>query len=252
MTDPTERFSTRVENYIAYRPSYPPEVVELLAARYGLRPGADVADVGSGTGILAQLLLAAGARVFGVEPNREMREAAERLLRDEVGFTSVDGTAEATTLPDGSVDLVTAAQAFHWFDPPAARAEFRRILRPGGFVVLIWNDRRVDTTPFLAGYEELLHRFSGDYAEVNHKQVDDAALRRFFGGDYDSASFENRQRFDYAGLQGRLLSSSYAPEAGDPRHAPMLAALRELFDAQQQDGAVSFDYDTRVFAGRLQ
>lgn len=252
MIDPTKRFSSRVENYIKYRPGYPPAVLDLLREQCGLTPASVVADVGSGTGILSELFLRNGNRVFAVEPNPEMRAAGERLLRDYPNFTSVDGTAEATTLPDRSVDFVTAGQAFHWFDPRRARAEFARILRPGGWVALIWNDRRIDSSPFLQAYEQLLRRYSLDYRTVDHKHIDAAVLRPFFGpAGYTLAAFANRQDFDYAGLAGRLMSSSYAPEAGHPNHRPMLEHLRAIFDAHQVDGAVAFEYETQVYYGHL-
>ena len=252
MAEPTRRFSSRVESYVKYRPSYPAGVVDLLATECGLRAGTLVADVGSGTGLLAELLLRRGCQVYGVEPNPEMRAAGERLLSGYTHFVSVDGTAEATTLPDRGVDCVTAGQAFHWFDRGGARAEFARILRPGGWVALVWNDRRVATTPFLAAYERLLQTYAVDYGQVNHKLVDDAAIGAFFApGGFRTASFENRQEFDYAGLQGRLLSSSYTPEPGHPSYDPMLAELRRIFEAHQSGGRVMFDYDTIVYYGQL-
>ena len=252
MADPTRRFSSRVDSYVKYRPSYPPGVAELLAAECGLPAGAVVADVGSGTGLLSELLLRRGWRVYGVEPNPEMRGAGERLLASYADFVSVDGTAEATALPDRGVDCVTAGQAFHWFDRQRARAEFARILRPGGWVALVWNDRRVATTPFQAEYERLLRTHAVDYAQVNHKLVDDAAIGAFFApGGFRTAHFENYQEFDYTGLQGRLLSSSYPPEPGRPGYEPMLAELREIFDAHQSAGRVRFDYDTIVYYGQL-
>lgn len=252
MADPTRRFSSRVDSYVKYRPSYPPGVAELLAAECGLPAGAVVADVGSGTGLLSELLLRRGWRVYGVEPNPEMRGAGERLLASYADFVSVDGTAEATALPDRGVDCVTAGQAFHWFDRQRARAEFARILRPGGWVALVWNDRRVATTPFQAEYERLLRTHAVDYAQVNHKLVDDAAIGAFFApGGFRTAHFENYQEFDYTGLQGRLLSSSYTPEPGRPGYEPMLAELREIFDAHQSAGRVRFDYDTIVYYGQL-
>ena len=252
MADPTRRFSSRVESYIRYRPSYPAGVADLLAAECGLRAGSIVADVGSGTGLLAELFLRRGCQVYCVEPNPEMRAAGERLLGDRAGFVSVDGTAEATTLPDRSVEFVTAGQAFHWFDRGRARAEFARILRPGGWAALVWNDRRVATTPFLTAYERLLQTYAVDYAQVNHKLVDDAAIGAFFApGGFRAATFENRQVLDLAGAQGRLLSSSYTPEPGHPGYAPMLAELRKIFDAHQSGGQVAFDYDTIVYYGRL-
>ena len=251
MSDSTRRFSSRVENYVKYRPGYPPAVVDLLAAECGLHAGSVVADVGSGTGLLTELFLKHDARAYGVEPNREMREAGERRLRGYPTFTSVDGTAEATSLPDRSVDFVTAGQAFHWFDHARARVEFARVLRPGGWVVLVWNERR-GATPFLAAYEQLLHEYAVDYAAINHRQVGAEAIGAFFApGSYTKATFENRQVFDFDGLAGRLLSSSYAPEPGHPRHVPMLGELRAIFAAHQRDGSVAFEYDTEVYYGRL-
>jgi SAM-dependent methyltransferase len=252
MTDPTQRFSSRVENYIKFRPGYPPAVLELLARKCGLTGTSVVADVGSGTGILTGLLLQSGGRIFAVEPNREMREAAEKLLGGNPNFTSVTGSAETTWLPDRSMDVITAGQAFHWFDRARMRPEFLRILKPGGWVVLIWNDRNITAHPFFRAYEQLLLTFGTDYAAVNHKNVDEQVLGSFFGPKgYGSASFPNDQTFDFDGLKGRLLSSSYAPEPGDPRHVPMLEALESLFQTYQTHGKVTFDYDTTVFYGRL-
>ena len=247
----TERFSTRVANYVAYRPRYPEAVCECLRRRCGWSASAVVADIGSGTGILSELLLRHGNRVYGVEPNREMREAGELELRRYPEFHSVAGTAEATTLPAASVDLVTAGQAFHWFDRAAAAVEFRRILRAGGWVVLIWNDRRREGSPFAEAYERLLQRFSTDYEKVDHKNITDAVLEEFFRGGYSVDVCENRQMFDSAGLEGRLLSSSYAPEAGHPGHAGMMEELGRIFEAHQVEGRVPFDYETKVYCGRL-
>jgi len=250
--DPTQRFSTRVDNYIKFRPSYPRAIIDLLESEYGLMHDSIVADVGSGTGLLARLFLDHGNVVFGVEPNREMREAGEQLLQDYDRFTSVDGTDEATTLPDHYVDFVTAGQAFHWFDRERARGEWKRILNPKGWAVLVWNERRSNASPFLAGYEQLLLTFATDYAAVNHKQVDAGPISRFFGpAGFTLHTFENRRDFDFEALKGRLLSSSYAPETGHPDHAPMIAELRRLFDIHQTGGAVSFEYDTQVYIGRL-
>ena len=250
--EPTRRFSDRVENYIRFRPSYPAGVFVALREHAGLGPGGVVADVGSGTGIFAQLLLPHCARVFGVEPNDAMRAAAEQLLAGAANFTSRPGTAEATGLPDASVDLVTAAQAFHWFVGPACRREFARILRPGGGVALVWNERLADATPFLAGYEALLRRHATDYDQVNHVNIEPAALAAFFGpAGMTTLEFPNAQDFDLAGLQGRLLSSSYAPNAGQPGHEAMMAELNELHARNQQHGRVSFLYTTKLHFGRL-
>ena len=250
MTDPTQRFSDRVADYVRYRPGYPPGVLEALRDRAGLDASTVVADVGSGTGISAELFLRNGNAVFGVEPNAEMRAAAERLLAGTGRFTSVNGTAEATTLPGASVGLVVAGQAFHWFRPAEARAEFARILRPGGYVALVWNVRRLGATPFLRDYEALLQRFGTDYREVSHRTVDVARLETFFSDEaFARDVFDNEQRFDLAGLTGRLLSSSYAPTARHPDHEPMLAELARLFEAHEAGGTVCLEYDTKVYIG---
>ncbi len=247
----TSRFSDRVENYVRYRPGYPAEVLVALKDECGLRPQQVVADIASGTGIWTRLLLENGNRVFGVEPNAEMREAGERLLERFPNFTSVAGTAEATTLGDASVDFVTAAQAAHWFDRVNARREFVRILNPGGSLVLLWNEREIDTTPFLLDYEQLLLAYGTDYEEVRHERTTDAVNEFFDPLPFQERTFPMRQEFDYPGLQGRLLSSSYAPGPGHPKHEPMLGELRRIFEAHARDNHVSFDYKTRVYFGQL-
>ena len=250
--DAKERFSDRVENYIKYRPGYPDEVIPFLRDAVGLMPTATVADVGSGTGLLARLFLEYGNRVFGVEPNDAMRNAGSRFLQEHGRFHPIRGTAEATTLKGKTVNLVAAGQAFHWFDPEPAREEFRRILVPEGQVVLIWNDRKTDATPFLAEYDTLLHEEGIDYAEVNHQDVDSARLGAFFGPEpFGTKVFPNRQVFDWDGLYGRAMSSSYVPADGHPNHARFTDRLREVYDRHAAEGTVSFEYDTRVYYGRL-
>lgn len=252
-TNPTQRFSNRVENYIKYRPHYPQALWEFFYNTLHLTERSIIAEVGSGTGILTAPLLQAGATVYAIEPNRDMREAAERLLFDRAEFISIDGTAEHTNLSDKSVDMVVAAQAFHWFDREATKAEFRRIIRPGGFVVLIWNDRRTDTTPFLREYEGLLLELATDYKEVNHKNIDEVALGEFFSpASYNTATFDNVQYFDYEGLAGRLLSSSYAPLPGHPNYELMMTKLRDIFNRHAHAGRVAFEYDTRVYYGTVE
>jgi SAM-dependent methyltransferase len=248
---PTERFSNRVGDYVRYRPGYPPEVVALLRELTGLAPGWRIADIGSGTGISTSTLLDAGHEVFAVEPNKEMREAAESLLRERPGFHSVDGTAEATGLEPGSVDLVVAAQAFHWFDRDAARAEMARILRPDGWVALIWNVRQTASSEFLRELEALLLDYSIDYARVRHENVTDDVVRAFLTRDYGKRTFEHAQVFDLDGLRGRIASASYVPAPGHPGHEPLFAELEQLFERRSENGRVRFVYDAVVHAGRL-
>lgn len=248
----TQRFSSRVENYIKYRPRYPQAVVDLLRCECQLTPASVIADIGSGTGILTEMFLQIGNSVFAIEPNKEMREAAERLLGSNTNFRSVAATAEATTLTDRSVDIITAGQAFHWFDRDKSRAEFLRILKPGGWVVLIWNDRNISERPFFKAYENLLVTYGTDYEAVGHKHVDAEIIGSFFGAlPFKQTQFPNQQEFDLEGLQGRLMSSSYAPEPGHPKHAPMLNALDKIFKEYQSAGKVIFEYDTTVYYGRL-
>lgn len=249
--DPTGRFSDRVANYVAYRPGYPEALSDALRRDVGLSATSTVADIGSGTGISTDLLLRLGCEVYAVEPNAAMRQAAETRFTGETRFHSVAARAESTTLPAASVDAVIAGQAFHWFEPCQTHREFARILRPGGRVVLFWNTRRVDGTPFLVAYEQLLLEFGTDYTQVDHRHVDAATLEAFFGGPYESRVFAQEQVFDFDGIRGRLLSSSYVPSPDSPRHAPMLEALRRIVDAHQQDGRVRLTYDTELFFGVL-
>ena len=248
--DATERFSSRVENYVRYRPGYPREVVDLLKKECGLTLESVIADIAFGTGIFTRMLVEHGNRVFGVEPNADMRRAGEQFLTSHSRFTSVTGTAEATTLSDHSVDIVTAAQAAHWFDREKARREFIRILKPGGWLVLLWNDRRLDSTEFLRQYEQLLRTYGTDYEDVRQQGMT-LAIEGFFGQSVQTRAFEYKQTFDYAGLEGRLLSSSYVPQQDHPKYDPMLRELRRIFDDNQLNGKVSFDYDTRIYYGHL-
>lgn len=252
MPDPTARFADRVGDYVRTRPGYPPAVLDLLRAEAGLTPATVVADVGSGTGLSAEMFLKNGNVVYGVEPNREMRAAAEQLLAGDPHFHSVGGSAEATTLPDASVELVVAGQAFHWFDAPRARAEFRRVLRPGGVAVLMWNTRRTDGTPFLRGYEAMLQRFGTDYREVVHTNVDREQLAAFFGPEgFKYFKLANEQWFDREGVRGRTRSSSFTPPPGHPDFEPMMRELDRLYDAFHEGGRVRFEYDTEVYVGRV-
>src|SRR6266478_4899906 len=240
---PTARFSNRVENYVRYRPGYPPEVLELLRAECGLRPSHAVADIASGTGVFTRFLLENGNSVFAVEPNAAMREMGIQQL-ESIGsnrLVSVAGSAEKTTLRSASVDFVTAAQAAHWFDLPCARAEFARILRPDGWCVLIWNERCTASTPFLRSYEQLLLTYGTDYKEVRHERTT-AMIHEFFTPALcRERVFGLRQQLGYEGAAGRLLSSSYAPLEGHPSHAPMMEELRRIFRSHAKDGRASSD-----------
>jgi SAM-dependent methyltransferase len=250
-TDPTLRFSSRVENYVRFRPGYPAAILDLLRTECGLTLESRVADIASGTGIFTRMLLENGNPVYAVEPNQEMRHAAERLLAAYPNFVSVNGTAEATSLAEHSLDLVTAAQAAHWFDRVRARGEFARILKPGGWLVFLWNERRTDATPFLQAYEQLLLAYGTDYQQVRHERTTDAIDSFFDPAPCKEKDFAMQQEFDYASLEGRLLSSSYAPLATDPGYESMLRELRRIFDAHASNGRILMSYTTRVYYGHL-
>ena len=250
--DSKNRFSSRVADYLRYRPHYPIGVLELLREHSGLSPAHTIADIGSGTGFLAELFLKNGNAVFGVEPNKEMREAGEEYLAAYPRFTSINASAEATTLPDASVDFVTAGQSFHWFAPAATRREFLRILRPHGWVAVVWNDRSTSSSSFADAYEDLLQRYGTDYARVKNSYPQPKDIRAFFQHEnFLTREIPNYQIFDLDGLRGRLRSSSYAPTEGHPNFAPMMAALDSLFYEHQREGRVRMEFSTIAYLGQL-
>lgn len=250
---PTERFSDRAQAYAAARPGYPQDIATALLRAFDLPPDAVVADLGSGTGLSCEPFLRAGLAVIGVEPNDAMRAAGDRQLASFGAFRSVKGTAEATTLPDASVDLVIAAQAAHWFEPRAAGQEAMRILKRPPHAALVWNDRAARGDAFAEGYEALLVEHGGEeYARVRHRHAHHDLVAAFFGhAGYRELRFANPTALDFETLAQRLVSASYVPTPDKPGHAPMMAALRLLFDATQRDGRVTMVYETRVFLGDL-
>jgi len=249
--DPTSRFGERVDDYVKARPSYPAELLDVLARECGLTKKSVVADLGSGTGIFTRLLLESGATVYAVEPNDEMRGAAERDLASE-RLHSVRGRAEATTLPDASIDLATAAQAFHWFDVEATRRELVRILRPDGFTALVWNDRDTKSTPFLRAFEALLVAHCPKYPELQGKA--DAVSKFdavFCKNGWQRYTLANRQDLTRDLLVARVMSASYAPKQGTPEHAAIVAALDALFaEHAGESDTVGIMYSTVVITGR--
>ncbi|NOS84478.1 MAG: class I SAM-dependent methyltransferase [Ignavibacteria bacterium] len=247
MSNSTTRFSDRVENYIKYRPGYPAEMIDYLKSEGILKSDSIIADIGSGTGISAELLLENGNTVYGVEPNDAMREAAEKLLSAYSYFRSINASAEDTRLPTNSIDLIVCAQAFHWFDIQKAKIEFERILKPTGKICLMWNERILDGNPFLIDYENLLLKYGTDYKNVRHENIDEKKLNEFFKNRYIKKTFPNKQVFDLAGVTGRLLSSSYTPQYDSPLYEPMLAELNEIFEKNQVNGKIEFLYYTNLF-----
>lgn len=252
MKNSTTRFSDRVENYIKYRPGYPARVLGILTSDCHLSSDSLIVDIGSGTGISTRLFLENQNTVYGVEPNTEMRQAAENFFKDNPHFHSINATAEQTHLPGDLFDFIIAGQAFHWFDREQTKLEFQRILKPQGWVVLLWNQRKTDTSPFLVAYENMLLEFATDYQEVNHTQISQADFTQFFAPHpLHTRTLPHSQTFDFESLKGRLLSSSYCPNVGQLGYESMLVRLQEIFAEHQTEGSVLFEYDTTLFYGHL-
>lgn len=253
MSKGIEIFTPLAEDYARYRPGYPTEALHELTRVCGLTPDWVVADIGSGTGNLARVFLETGHQVIGVEPNREMRELAERQLSEFKTFRSLDGTAEDIPIKANSIDLVTVGQALHWFDVDRARAEFRRTLRPSGWVAVLWNDRRSEVTPFDQEYNTLCGKCaSAQPAPISAPPLD-SGLDRFFGDiTPHEANIPHIMRHDLEGLLGRARSSGHIPQSGAPGHDELTALMTDLFVRHQREGTVEFHYTTQLYVGRLE
>ncbi|MFX1433926.1 MAG: class I SAM-dependent methyltransferase [Promethearchaeota archaeon] len=242
--DPKKRFSSRVENYIKFRPNYPSEIIKFLKEKKILIKDSIIADIGSGTGILSEIFLKNGNVVYGIEPNADMRNAAEKLLENYSDFITVDGSAESTNLKGKSIDIITVGQAFHWFDIKQTQKEFRRILKEGGYVILIWNNRKKSDSGFSTEYEKFITKYGKDYKFTRKDETD---INNFFK--YEKEVFYNYQDFDFEGLKGRLLSASYIPLENSPEYEDMIKELAFIFDKYQHDGTIKLEYDTEVYYG---
>jgi SAM-dependent methyltransferase len=248
MTDSTQRFSDRVEAYVKFRPGYPVELVQTLLQKTSPRT---VADIGSGTGIFTRLLLDQELKVFAVEPNANMRHASEALFSEHPHFNSLDAPAEHTGLADNSIDLITAAQAFHWFNNATTKAEFRRILKPDGKLALIWNKRKT-SQPFQHAYDAILRAYVPEYGVVNHMNLSEADIADFFvNGHMEVLRFDNSQQLPFSGLLGRLKSSSYCPAENSPQYPSLAAELAALFEQFAVNDVIDFQYDTQLYLGTI-
>jgi ubiquinone/menaquinone biosynthesis C-methylase UbiE len=251
MQNSTTRFSNRVEQYVKYRPTYPKDIIPFLERTVGLNSSFAVTDIGSGTGISSKIFLDYGNMVYAVEPNKEMRNKAEELLQQYNSFISINGTAEQTTLEDASADMIISGQAFHWFDATKTKKEFRRIAKAHTYCVLIWNERLV-ASPFEKAYEQLLLDYSGDYKNVNHKNISEQKIADFFSpNNFILQVFPNKQVFDFEALKGRLLSSSYTPDESHPSFRGMIDTLQKNFEKYQINNTVQFNYETKLYTGKI-
>jgi len=251
-TDPTSRFSGRVESYRLHRPGYPAAIVDLLASECGLNSDSVIADIAAGTGLLTEIFLERNFEVIAVEPNQQMREACSSLISQHPRLRCVDGIAEATSLADHSIDLITVGQAMHWFHLNRTRNEFVRVLRPGGWCAVLYNNRRMTGDAFHEGYENILIEFGADYSAVRDSHFTEDRLAAFFApGPMRTAHFENSQQLTLEALMGRILSSSYMPQPGQPRYEEMSCAVADLFAHNETGGHVRMEYDCAVCYGQL-
>jgi len=248
--DSISRFSNRVENYVKYRPHYPAEIIDFLKSENIFKIDSVIADIGSGTGISSELFLQNGNIVYGVEPGKEMREAAENIFADHKNFISINGTAENTSLESGSIDIVIAGQAFHWFDQVKAKTEFSRIIKPGGKIIFMWNVKKDDGRGLMKDYIELLVNTSPEYNEVKHENVDEDDFNKFFDRNYRIKKFDNRHELDYDGFEGRLLSSSYVPLKGMTGYDEMISGLKKIYSKHNINGKVTIFYETKLVYGK--
>ncbi len=242
--DSTKRFSSRANQYAAHRPGYPKACIEFIRNQFNIDSGSSIADIGSGTGILTELLLGLDATVIGVEPNDDMRSIAEQHLNHNNRFLSISGTGESTNLADNSVDLITVAQAFHWLDPVKSKKEFKRILKIPNNIAILWNIQTRDND-FDRKYEEIKEKYGEDYITIRKSHEPD--LHTFFSpGKYKVVKFPHFVLMDYDGLIGRIASSSFMPTAGNPHYAAMTEEVNTLFNNHQENRLVRFNYETHL------
>lgn len=247
--DSTTRFSGKAEGYARFRPSYPEAAVETIRS-LGIGPGSTAADIGAGTGLFTHALAKCGCRVLAVEPNGDMLRACRAYCAGDRNVEYLQARAEETGLCDGSVDAVTAAQAFHWFDKPKCREEFKRILRPGGPVIILWNILR-DDGEFAAEYKKRNGKYRDEAMIRNDAEDFDAQRREFFGGRFEKARFDNTQWLTREEYIGQCLSISYVPKEGESLFETYVAEMGELFDRFQKDGKIELRYMTLMSIGRF-
>lgn len=239
-----------VEDHLKYRFDYPEKLIDFLYDACGFSRESVIADIGSGMGTFTRLLLERGSRVVAIEPCRELRETAERILADEFPrFFSLEACAENTTLSDASVHHIACAQSFHYFDGEKCRREFRRILRPEGSVVLI-GMRPVCDDEFNRECDALIRRYSGYGRGMGGEDMDSVYSAFFSGSGFVNFSLSGQMSLDFEGLRGRLFSSYCLPGPGENGHDELMEELELLFELYQQSGKVNYIYEIRAYAGK--
>lgn len=246
-----DKFTGKANTYTKYRPSYPDDLIKYLYSQVGLKKDSVIADIGSGTGILTRLLLLQNSFVYGVEPNEDMRKTAEDRLSEYKNFISVNASAENTGLSDLSIDFITVAQAFHWFDRQKFRIECKRILKEKGKVILVWNSRDV-LSELVIKNDEINRKYCPGYMGFSGGMENNGPeeYRDFFkDGIYEYKVFNNDLIFDEDGFIGRNMSASYSPHHGTENYAPYISALKQLFERYSVSGYLRMPNLTRAYVG---
>jgi ubiquinone/menaquinone biosynthesis C-methylase UbiE len=244
----SDRFLGKTDDYVKFRPGYPIEILDYLSKNHGFSSNAICAEVGSGTGKFSELLLQNKNKVFAVEPNGEMRGAAEKSLTAFQSFKSVSGDSVNTTLEKGSIDFIFCAQALHWFANENTAKEFKRILKPNGRVVIIWNKKAYEKSSFMKGIHKIFIEDCIDFLSVKLENIaDKEILSSLFKDNYDSYSIDTKQTFNLDGLIGRMMSASYAPPEGHPKHQKFISEIKKLFQSEEKKGSVEFLYETVTY-----
>lgn len=249
--DNTKKFSGRAQDYTRGRPGYPKALFDRLYTDYGFSDNSCIADIGSGTGRFSKYLLDKGCTVYCVEPNEDMRRVAENELGDYNNFISVNGTSDITTLQNKSVDFITAAQAFHWFDAKKFKKECQRILRHDGKIVLIWNTRDMCSLFNIKSYDiykKYCPAFKGYHGGMKD---DDERILKFFNNNCDKIIVENPLVFTKEKFIKRSLSASYSLKKGDENFNDYIRALENLFDEYSENGIVIMENNTTAYIGGI-
>lgn len=246
------KFDDKGRIYLKSRPDYHKDIIDYLLTNHIISKESRVADIGSGTGIFSLQLQPYVKQVFAVEPNDSMRENAELQFKEYENIVSVSGCAENTLLRENSVDCITVAQAFHWFDKSAFARECQRILTPGGRIVLLWNVRD-ENNEIVKQNSEINALFSDNYSGFsngmdfnNEQQFSD-----FFTEQYEKIEIKNPIYYDLNTFISRNLSSSFAPQKGNPNYEPYIEALTKLFYEQSVGGIMQYPYITRCYIGEI-
>lgn len=250
MSDFTSRFSGKTADYIKYRPKYPSDLLTLLKTEIGLNPGFKVADIGSGTGISTLVFTENGNTVYAVEPNTDMRKAAEQIFEGNSHFISINGSAESTGLENGSIDLIFSGTAFHWFDLSKTKKEFIRILKTGGTVVISWISRDI-SDKLQQETEDIYNKYTEDIEAVENQKQRESVEKFFAPQMVEYRRFLHSQPFTEDEYLGRLRSSSFFPDVSHKDYTAMSDDFREVFRKYQKNGIVDFKYITEVYWGKL-